>query len=139
MALADRQTIELKRRNSYSDFLTSFEQNPVTGNLAMALDEEAIKQSMINLILTGTGERFYYADKGSRVPHSLFEPNSPETIELIALLVKEVLEQYEPRVIIHDVRVGGELDGNEYDVTIIYAIINNPNIEELSLSLKRVR
>ena len=140
MSLADKQTIELKRKNSYSDFLMNFDLNPVTGNLAIAKDEEAVKESMKNLILTATGERFYHSIKGSRVRNSLFEPNSPHSIMMIGQLAREVIEMYEPRVTVHDVRIDDDrFDANSYSMTIIFSIINMIDTQDLVLSLRRVR
>lgn len=138
-AFADKQTIELKRRNSFSDFLINFDQNPVTGYLATVTDEMAVKQSIRNLILTATGERFYHSIKGSRVPHSLFEPNTPATLDMIGQLARETIEMYEPRATVHDIRVNETLDSNTYALTIVFSIINIPNTQDLVLSLRRVR
>ena len=64
MLRADKQTLERKKSELYSDFLTNFDMNPVTGNLAKVTNESSVKQALRNLMLTMTGERFYDAHKG---------------------------------------------------------------------------
>lgn len=143
MSIVDKQTITLKKKEVYSDFLINFDLNPVTGNLAKVTNEESIKQALRNLLLTDEGERFYHTKKGSRIKQVLFEPASPITIEKIKILVREAILNYEPRVELHEVDVADEdamnLDTNSYRIKVVFSTINIPNPIDLELSLKRVR
>ena len=73
MSRADKNTLEQKKREIYSDFLNNFDQNPFTGVLARVTNEESVAQSLKNITLTNRGERFYNSNKGSRIRSSLFE------------------------------------------------------------------
>ena len=140
MARSDKYTLELKKIEMYSDFLNSFDVNPITGYLGRVTNENSVKQSMKNILFTMTGERFYSSDKGSRIVQSLFEPVSLITIEMIELQVKECLERYEPRAIIHEVKAIESIDSNGYDIGILFSIINIPDQNfTLELTVTRAR
>ena len=51
----------------FKDFAISFKSNPNTKDFSAVKNENAIKQSVRNLILTQFGERPYQYDIGSRV------------------------------------------------------------------------
>ena len=83
MARSDIFTPRYKKEERYSDFVTSFNQNPLTGNLAKVTNEESVKQALSNLILTNQGDRFFNSTFGSTIKRSLFEPMDSFTSEKI--------------------------------------------------------
>lgn len=140
MSRADKYSLEQKKTEIYTDFINSFEQNPLTGALARVTNEESVKQSLKNIILTDVGERFYDSNKGSKIKQSLFELYDPESIEIIQLQLSNAILTYEPRAILRDLRLQEDLDNNGYYVTIIFSIINIPDQTfSLDLSIQRVR
>ena len=140
MARADKFSLEQKKTEIYSDFLNSFEQNPLTGALARVTNEDSVKQSLRNIILTNIGERFYDSNKGSKIKQSLFELYDPSTVEIIRIQLGEAISAYEPRAIIQDIRLQEDLERNGYYVTLIFSIINIPDQTfSLDLSIQRVR
>lgn len=140
MARADKFSLEQKKTEIYSDFLNSFEQNPLTGALARVTNEDSVKQSLRNIILTNIGERFYDSNKGSKIKQSLFELYDPSTVEIIRIQLGEAISAYEPRAIIQDIRLQEDLERNGYYVTLIFSIINIPDQSfSLDLSIQRVR
>ena len=58
----------------FKDLAVSFNANPSTGDFGVVKNENAIKQSVRNLILTMFGERPFQRDIGSRVKALMFEP-----------------------------------------------------------------
>ena len=140
MARADKYSLEQKKTEIYSDFLNSFEQNPLTGALARVTNEDSVKQSLRNIVLTNVGERFYDSNKGSKIKQSLFELYDPSTVEIIRIQLGEAIAAYEPRAIIQDIRLQEDLERNGYYVTLIFSIINIPDQTfSLDLSIQRVR
>lgn len=140
MARADKFSLEQKKTEIYSDFLNSFEQNPLTGALARVTNEDSVKQSLRNIVLTNVGERFYDSNKGSKIKQSLFELYDPSTVEIIRIQLGEAIAAYEPRAIIQDIRLQEDLERNGYYVTLIFSIINIPDQTfSLDLSIQRVR
>lgn len=140
MARADKYSLEQKKTEIYSDFLNSFEQNPLTGLLARVTNEESVKQALKNIILTNVGERFYDSNKGSKIKQSLFELYDPGTIEIIQIQLSEAIAAYEPRAIIQNIRLQEDIERGGYYVTLIFSIINIPDQTfTLDVSMQRVR
>lgn len=140
MARADKYTAEIKKQELYSDFLNDFTTNPITGLLSRVTNEESVKQSLKNLVLTNVGERFYDPNKGSKINQSLFELFDPSNIEIIKLQLRECISAYEPRAIIRDIRLREDLESNGYYITLVFSIINIPNETfTLDLNVTRVR
>lgn len=139
MARAERYTNLKVTPVYYTDFLNDFQKNPNSGALASLTNDEAVKNSIKNLILTNQGERFYQPLIGSQIRAMLFEPFSVTTKNTIEQLIREAINNYEPRAQLHDVRVDDDIDRNGVYVTIVFSIINIPTPVNLNLFLSRVR
>ena len=59
---------------SFKDFSILMKSNPNTEDFTVVKNENAIKQSVRNLVLTGIGERPFQPKTGSRLRELLFEP-----------------------------------------------------------------
>lgn len=123
----------------YSDFDTSFIPHPLTGDISILKNEEAIKRSVKNLVLTGFSERLFYPDKGCGIYYLLFEQMNPTSELLIADYIKTVLGNWESRVRVTDVSVYANYDEDRYDVTIYYSIVNSNNLQQIDFFLELIR
>jgi phage baseplate assembly protein W len=140
MSRSDKITIENKKTEYYSDFLNDFSKNPLTGYLSRITNEESIKQSIRNIIMTRKGERFFNPSFGSTIYSSLFNPNDLTTVISIRQSVIESINNFEPRAELIDVIVNPEFDTNHIPVKIIFSIRNFQNEQfELDLIISRVR
>lgn len=140
MARADKYTPITEKKEYYSDFLINFDQNPITGNLARVTNEESVKQSIRNLILTNRAERPFQPLVGSRINSLLFENFDSFLISSLETEIRETIALYEPRANIERVNISeSEIDQNTLEVSIFFSIINIPQIIEMTLFLKRVR
>ena len=141
MSRADKNTLEQKKREIYSDFLINFDQNPFTGVLARVTNEESVAQSLKNITLTNRGERFYNSNKGSRIRSSLFELFDSGMFDAIKIELQDTYRYYEPRAIINDIIIQPDtLDLNSLNVSIIFSIINIPGQNfQVSLNVQRIR
>lgn len=137
---SDKYTILNKKIQQYSDFTTSFAKNPLSGFLARMTNEEAIKQSIRNLVFTERTERFYRPDIGSKIWSLLFEPVDAHTEDLLKKTIDETIRNNEPRVDLMNVVVRGDPDTNTYMISIQFSIKTIPNSNEsMVLLLRRVR
>lgn len=111
---------------TFKDINLSFKKHPVTKDLLILNDIDAIKQSIKNIIFTKLGEKFFDSDFGSRVTDALFELDTTFPEPAVEAEILTVIENYEPRV--ENVSVEVETDGeqNELNVTIKYDIIGLP-------------
>ena len=97
--------------------------HPVTKDIVMLKNEDAIKRSIQNLVRTQLGERFFDSTIGTRITGALFELANDYYIEPIQTEIEMVVKNYEPRVKLNDVVVQNYPDQNALDVSIRYDII----------------
>jgi len=127
------------RDSIYSDLDTLFIANPVTGDINPIKDTEAVKKSVVNLILTNFYERPFQPEIGCNVRGLLFEPADPVTISDLEDAAKQVLENFEPRVNVVDVSATDDPDNNAYTMTIQFQILSTEQITEVTTVLERLR
>ncbi len=123
----------------YSDIDFTFTRNPVTSDLVLGYDKQAVVRSVRNLLLTNHYERPFNPDIGSNLNTLLFEPVSSLTASQIQTTVRTTIENYEPRVILKGVSVIPQPEKNVYDVTITFFLENATQETTLSLILERNR
>ena len=129
---------------SFKDISLSFKRHPVTNDIAVLKNADAIKRSVRNLVQTIPNERFFNSTIGSEVKNLLFN-NAPGFIDFgpAAIIEKQILttiENYEPRVTNLEVNVEPRPDTNEFEVTVIFDIIGQSfPIQEFSFILKATR
>lgn len=140
MSIADKYTLERKKQEIYSDFHNSFEISPISGLLSRVTNEESVKQSIKNILLTELGERFYDSAKGSRIKQNLFELVDFINLDIMKGDIIQLLKVHEPRANVMDIRVYDNIDNNTIGLTLVFSIINIPNnYFDLTLNIKRVR
>lgn len=135
---ADKYT-QTNKQEFFTDFLNDFDKHPFNNTLSKVINDNSIKQSIRNLILTNRGERLFQPTIGSDVYRSLFEPNDVITAENITYYVRSTITQNEPRVLLLQVNVYPSPDRNYFTVNIIFSLINNNTPIQMSVILKRVR
>ena len=123
----------------YSDFDLSFIPHPMTGDITVLKNEEAISRSFKNLVLTGLNERLFYPSKGCGIYQLLFEQMSPIVELSLSDYIKTVVNNWEPRVIIDTVNVYANYEENRYDVTIYYRITNSNDLQKVDFFLELIR
>lgn len=136
---ADALTGTTKQKELFSDFVTGFDITPFGNQLGRVTNEQAVNQSLRNLIKTSLGERLFQPMIGSDIYSMMFENNVSENVSLIELFVKNTVENNEPRVNLLGVEIKLPPDENTLEITIYYTLINNPEPITLTVILKRVR
>lgn len=122
-----------------SDFHKGLTLNPVTLDIARKTNEEAVKESIKNLILTDKGERPFQPELGSDIRKMLFENISPSTEITMKEVITDTLETYEPRANIVQVDVQANEDQNSVKITIVFNVINSEDDIIFTTTLSRVR
>ena len=123
----------------FSDLDLNFTAHPVTGDITRRFDEDAIKQSVKNLLLTRNYERPFHSEIGSPIRQLLFDLPGPMFNVMLQRAVIDVITNFEPRVNIIDVRVDDYSDANEVYVTLEFKIVNTERPLTLDLALERTR
>ncbi len=127
------------KQELYSDFFTDFVSYETTKDVARLVNEDAVKSSIRNLLLTNRGDRLFNNSLGSDIRALLFENAGPATEQIVSDYVKKTIENYEPRVNVLDVVTNLEVDEHQAYVTIVFRIINNSEPVVLELVLNRIR
>lgn len=128
-----------KNTRTFSDIDMGFLANPVSKDISRKYDENSIKQSIKNLILTKNFERPFRSDVGSQVMSLLFEPMTPLIRATIKKTISDTINSYEPRVRLLDVSVLLSPDNNGVYVTIVFSIVNTSTPVSVDLFLERTR
>lgn len=123
----------------YSDIPTNLQVHPIKGDLVRLTNEDAVKRSVRNLLLTRPGERPFQPELGAGLAAYLFENISRDTAFIIKEKIIETITYNEPRANLIRVIVDVVPDQNAYAATVIFSIINNPEPITLNLILDRVR
>lgn len=128
-------------RNSrtFTDLDLNFIANPVSGDVSVKTDVNAIKQSVKNLVLTKNFEKPFHPEIGSQVNNLLFEPFTPLTKSMLEQAVKNTIINFEPRVVLQDVRVALSNDDQTAYITIVFTIVNTTQPISVDITLSRTR
>ena len=137
MALKKIKGSSFTESRSFKDLSVGFTRNANTKDVAIVKNDNAIKQSVKNLILTVPGEKPFQPEIGSRISELLFEPLDPFTSDSIKQEVINTISQYEPRVRIINVFVKANFDKNSFDVELRYQIVGLPPVESIEFVLQR--
>jgi phage baseplate assembly protein W len=108
---------------SFKDISLSFDPHPVTKDLPILKNQNAIIRSIRNLVETIPNERFFNPSLGSNVNSSLFDFVDFATASVIREQIINTISNYEPRVDNVDIEVNPSPDTNEFEVTVIFDII----------------
>jgi phage baseplate assembly protein W len=107
---------------AFKDISFAFEPHPVTKDISVLKNEDAIRRSVRNLVETIPTERFFNSLLGSNVRSSLFNFDDASG-SVIADQIETVISNYEPRVENLRVQVDPQPDDNSFSVIIFFDII----------------
>lgn len=127
------------RLPDYADLDLDFLRHPATGDVVRKTGEEAIKRSIRNLIFTNFYERPFRSYIGSSVRQILFENMTPLTATFLETAIKDVINNFEPRVALVDVSVFVDPDRNGFNVQLQYVIKNRNEPIITNIFLERIR
>ena len=109
---------------SFKDISLDFENpHPVTHDLRVLKNEDAIRRSIRNIVQTIPTEKFFDSLFGSDVRSSLFNFIDFGTASNIRSQIEIAIDNFEPRVENVDVIVDPNPDENTFEVTVIFDIV----------------
>lgn len=122
------------------DIDMGFKRHPLTGDLMVKTGPAAIKQSLINIVMTNFYDRGFNVEVGTNTEFHLFENATSTTTNLLKTNIINSIRNFEPDVELVDVKVfEHKTDANSIVVKIYYVPLNSALTEELAISLERVR
>ena len=125
---------------AFKDISLSFEPHPITQDLQILKNENAIRRSVRNIVETIPTERFFNSILGSDVRGSLFEFVDFGTASVIERQIIIALNNFEPRIDNVQVQVDPFPDRNSFNVTVLFDIIGQEfPTQEFSFLLEATR
>jgi phage baseplate assembly protein W len=128
-----------RNTRQYSDINLLFTTNQDTLDITKKYDDEAVKTSLKNLIQTKNYERPFHPEIGCQIFSLLFENFTPITRQVMRRTIFDVIEKFEPRVTVLDVKVRDRVDSNELNIELVYRLNNSDRPITLNTSISRVR
>ena len=124
----------------FKDISLSFVPHPVTRDLPILKNENAIRRSVRNIVETIPTEKFFDSDFGSDAYKSLFDFVDYGTASIIEDQIKSSIENFEPRVDNIQIEVDPRPDSNEFEVVVAFDIIGQEfPTQEYSFLLEATR
>ena len=137
MALKDITGQSAKTSRAFRDIAIGLSRNTFTNDAGIVKNDNSVKQSIRNLVMTAPGEKPFQPLIGSKTRALLFEPMDPFTIDAIRDEIINTINQYEPRVQLTEVEVIPFQETNKVNITVQYRIVGLPVIETISFVLQR--
>lgn len=131
--------IKIQREiRSFIDIDALFKKHPITNNIALKKDVNAIKQSIVNLLLLKSGDKPFHPEIESPVYKFLFENSSPVVSFVLQEQVIKYLDSFEPRFSVSDVQVQFP-NVNEIILNIVGTVINTTEPVTITVLVDRLR
>ena len=128
-----------RNTRTFTDLDLNFLAHPVTKDVTAKTDEQAVKASIRNLILTSNYEKPFHPEIGSPIKSLLFEPATPLLPVLIKKAIRQTIENFEPRARLTDITANLSADNNDVYVTVEFTLINTTTPISVNLVLNRTR
>tara|TARA_B100000287_G_scaffold71649_1_gene63188 strand:+ start:60 stop:452 length:393 start_codon:yes stop_codon:yes gene_type:complete len=123
---------------TFKDFDLTFRRNPITNDVNTLKNENAIKESVKNIVRYNFYEKPFLPNYGGNVYGALFELYDARSSGLLEAQIQNCINNYEPRVVCYNVITAFDEDYNDLRVEIYYLITGLPNIiDTLEVILKR--
>lgn len=132
-------TVTTKIARQFSDLDLNFTVHPVKKDVNKNVDEMAVINSIKNLVLTNHYERPFRPDVGSNIRKLLFENMDNITASAIEREIQQVIQNFEPRARVNQVKVSPDFDNNGFKVGMEFYIVNRTEPITINFFLERVR
>ena len=100
------------------------------------MSKDAIKTNLINLLLTGTGERYLNPTLGSGLRSFIFENINEASLLRIKSEVRQSIEIYFPTVSIQTLELTSQPDTNSVIFFIKYMIVDTDIEDEITINVE---
>ena len=141
MAYYTQSDVETSTKSTvrFSDIDLNFEMNPLTKDVNILKNEDAVKRSVRNIVLTNFGEKKFQPFFGGNVLAQLFENFSPFTSIQLKKAIERSLFENEPRIDRLVVEVNANNDKNSVDVVVRFTLKNSQEPVLVTFTLERIR
>lgn len=124
---------------TYSDLDISFKSHPFTGDLRTVSNIDSIKQSLKTLLYTKFGERPFRPNLGTKLGNLLFKQLDQITKIELDTEIRNVIQNWEPRININDLQINDKPDDNAIEIALIFSMLNISEPIKIDIILHRTR
>jgi uncharacterized protein len=114
-------------------FSIPFRIDPATGGVATADETEKLKENIIHILLTRTGERAMHRTYGGGLHPLVHDSNNEALRALVQHQIARALGQHEPRILLQKVNVSQQ--GDTLIAELSYVVRRTQEPQSLSIPL----
>lgn len=108
-------------------------------DIALLTNEQAVLESIKNIILTEPGERVMYPTFGCGISKYLFEQLDVVSMFSMQSTITNSIRRFEARIDKLEVTVIESIDNNSVEVNVYFTIKTSNNTQTLNLILNKIR
>lgn len=127
------------RKKTITDLDLALTLHPIRKDIIPLRDDNAIKNSLKNLLQTNRYERPFQSNLGADLRGLLFEPANSITIGILKEKIQETIKRFEPRVSLRNILVRDEADQNRYRIQLHFRIKEFDIDDNVEIVLRRLR
>jgi len=128
-----------KLNRNYNDLDLDFVNHPVTQDVSVKVDDEAVKRSIRNLVFINRFEKPFHPEINSGIRALLFEPLTPLTSIRLRQQIRDTIINFEPRAELLQLAIQEFPKENAYKVSILFRVKNSMNPVSFNFALERLR
>lgn len=130
---------QIARQETYKDADFTFKENPNTNDVSIKKNNEAVKQSVLNILRTNHGERPFNYFFGANLRSYLFENMTNITAAQMATSVNNSLRNHEPRIEVLNTNIQARANENEVLITVTGRVLSSNEVLDISTTIERLR
>ena len=131
--------VTTSRNAVFSDLDLNFGIHPVRKDIIKLRGDISILNSVKNLVLLNFYEKPFHPEIGSNIRRLLFENLDSVTAIALENQIRQVIENFEPRMRLSDVSVDPDYDNNGFKVFITFTLFNSTTPMQVDFFLERLR
>lgn len=122
------------------DLDLNFDKHPISGDVSIKSESNAIKQSLKNLLLFSSLEKPFNVQLDTNIKSYLFINFNIIYADSLKEQITNLIKTYETRVKINNVNVGYAEEQNSLDISIDFSIVGNEKESDtLNIIIERER
>ncbi len=133
------KTLNIDSAVYFSDFDFNFTPHPKTGDITVLKNDNSVKNSIKNILLTKAGEVLFESNIGCGIHDMLFEPMDSLTKYAMKNEIENALKSFEPRASIVSIEIVESIRENGYDINLQYEIVNIHELQSITVFLEKIR
>jgi phage baseplate assembly protein W len=95
------------------------------GMFSRSFNERAIRDGLLQLLLTQRGERPMRLDYGTNLRTACFEPLDGALLESLRKSILSAISKYEPRIVVRDFEIKSDDSNSRIFLKMVFSIKNN--------------